>query len=50
MGHSSQAKNLTLVLSALETCLSDLGCKLKPGAAGKAADQVFSESGKPVMA
>ena len=50
MGHSSQAKNVTLVLSALETCLGDLGYKLKRGAAGKAAAEVCAEAGKPVKA
>ena len=31
MGHSSQVKNVNLVLAALETCLGDLGYRVKPG-------------------
>jgi alanine-glyoxylate transaminase / serine-glyoxylate transaminase / serine-pyruvate transaminase len=42
MGHSSQAKNVTLVLSALETCLGDLGYRTKAKAGTKAADAVFA--------
>ena len=42
MGHSSQAKNVTLVLSALETCLGDLGYRVKPGIGTKAAAEVYA--------
>jgi alanine-glyoxylate transaminase/serine-glyoxylate transaminase/serine-pyruvate transaminase len=42
MGHSSLAKNVTLVLSALETCLSDLGYSVKPSAGTKAAAAVYA--------
>ena len=42
MGHSSQAKNVTLVLSALETCLGDLGYRVKPGIGTQAAAAVYA--------
>jgi alanine-glyoxylate transaminase / serine-glyoxylate transaminase / serine-pyruvate transaminase len=48
MGHSSQQKNVTLVLSALATCLDDLGYRLKPGAGTKAAAEVYSDKGQVV--
>ncbi len=46
MGHTSQAKNVILVLCALETCLGDLGYRVKPGAAGQAAAEVYADEGK----
>ena len=46
MGHSSQEKNVTLVLSALETCLGDLGYRVKPGVGTKAAAEVYAEAGQ----
>jgi alanine-glyoxylate transaminase / serine-glyoxylate transaminase / serine-pyruvate transaminase len=46
MGHSSQEKNVTLVLSALETCLGDLGYRVKPGIGTKAAAEVYAEAGQ----
>jgi alanine-glyoxylate transaminase/serine-glyoxylate transaminase/serine-pyruvate transaminase len=42
MGHSARQSNVTLVLSALETCLRDLGCKLSPGTAVEAASEVYA--------
>jgi len=48
MGHSSRRTNVTLVLSALETCLRDLGYRLEPGAAAEAADEVYAQSAHPV--
>jgi alanine-glyoxylate transaminase / serine-glyoxylate transaminase / serine-pyruvate transaminase len=45
MGYSSQAKNVNLVLSALETCLIDLGYRLKPGAGTKAAAEFYAAAG-----
>jgi alanine-glyoxylate transaminase / serine-glyoxylate transaminase / serine-pyruvate transaminase len=50
MGHSSQEKNVTLVLSALETCLGDLGYRLKPGIGTQAASEVYSDARQPVPA
>jgi alanine-glyoxylate transaminase / serine-glyoxylate transaminase / serine-pyruvate transaminase len=50
MGHSSQAKNVILVLGAIEKCLGDFGYRVKPGAAGKAAAEVYAEAGRSVMA
>ena len=44
MGHSSQANNVTLVLSALETCLRDLGYRVKPGVGTKAAGRGIRRS------
>ncbi|MFI5455076.1 MAG: pyridoxal-phosphate-dependent aminotransferase family protein [Isosphaerales bacterium] len=44
MGHSSRRTNVTLVLSALETCLRDLGYQPEPGAAAEAADEVYTQS------
>jgi alanine-glyoxylate transaminase / serine-glyoxylate transaminase / serine-pyruvate transaminase len=43
MGHSSRRENVTLVLSALETCLRDLGHQLETGAAVSAAAEVYGE-------
>jgi alanine-glyoxylate transaminase/serine-glyoxylate transaminase/serine-pyruvate transaminase len=48
MGHSSQAKNVTLVLSALEKCLGDLGYRLKSGVGTAAAAKVYAEAGHAV--
>ncbi len=50
MGHSSQAKNVTLVLSALETCLADLGYRFDREAGTAAAKQVYREAGQPAVA
>jgi alanine-glyoxylate transaminase/serine-glyoxylate transaminase/serine-pyruvate transaminase len=44
MGHSSRRENVSLVLSALETCLKDLGYRLPSGAGTSAADQVYKAS------
>jgi alanine-glyoxylate transaminase / serine-glyoxylate transaminase / serine-pyruvate transaminase len=49
MGHSSQGKNVTLILSALETCLDDLGYRVKSGIGTKAAAEVYAEAGQPVL-
>jgi alanine-glyoxylate transaminase/serine-glyoxylate transaminase/serine-pyruvate transaminase len=43
MGHSSRRENVTLVLSALETCLRDLGHPVETGAAVSAAAEVYGE-------
>jgi alanine-glyoxylate transaminase / serine-glyoxylate transaminase / serine-pyruvate transaminase len=50
MGHSSQKKNVTLILSALETCLGDLGYRVKPGVGTKAASEVYADAGQTVPA
>jgi len=50
MGHSSQEKNVILVLSALETCLRELGYRLGAGAGTKAAEDVYAQSAQPLMA
>jgi alanine-glyoxylate transaminase/serine-glyoxylate transaminase/serine-pyruvate transaminase len=50
MGHSSQEKNVTLVLSALETCLRDLGYHVQPEAGAQAAREVFAQKGQPALA
>jgi alanine-glyoxylate transaminase / serine-glyoxylate transaminase / serine-pyruvate transaminase len=50
MGHSSQEKNVLLVLSALETCLADLGYPLEPGSGTGAAASVYSEAGQTAVA
>jgi len=47
MGHSSRRPNVTLVLSALETCLRDLGYRLDPGAAAGAANEVYAQFAQP---
>ncbi len=47
MGHSSRRENVHLVLSALETCLSDLGHRIQPGAGVSAADEVYKACGFP---
>jgi alanine-glyoxylate transaminase/serine-glyoxylate transaminase/serine-pyruvate transaminase len=44
MGHGSRRENVTLVLSALETCLRDLGHAVSPGTAVSAAAEVYGES------
>ena len=41
MGHSSRRENVTLVLSAIETCLRDLGHPVETGAAVSAAAEVY---------
>ncbi len=46
MGHSSQAKNVKLVLTALEKCLADLGYRFPAEAGTGAALQVFAEAGR----
>jgi alanine-glyoxylate transaminase/serine-glyoxylate transaminase/serine-pyruvate transaminase len=43
MGHSSRRENVTLVLSALETCLRDLGHRVETGAGASAAAEVYGE-------
>jgi len=43
MGHSSRRENVTLVLSAIETCLRDLGYRTEPGTAVSAAAEVYGE-------
>ncbi len=48
MGHSSRRTNVTLVLSALETCLSELGYQLEPGASGHAAAEVYAQAARPI--
>jgi alanine-glyoxylate transaminase/serine-glyoxylate transaminase/serine-pyruvate transaminase len=50
MGHSSRRANVTVVLSALETCLVDLGCRLEPGAAAQAAEEVYGGRAAAVTA
>ena len=50
MGHSSQAKNVKLFLSALETCLGDLGYRVEPGTGAKAAGQVYAEASERITA
>jgi alanine-glyoxylate transaminase/serine-glyoxylate transaminase/serine-pyruvate transaminase len=44
MGHSSRRENVTLVLSALESCLRDAGYSVSPGAAVSAAAEVYGEA------
>jgi alanine-glyoxylate transaminase/serine-glyoxylate transaminase/serine-pyruvate transaminase len=44
MGHSSQRSNVELVLSALETCLSELGCLFERGAATHAAAEIYAQT------
>lgn len=44
MGHGSRRSNVTLFLSALETCLRELGHKLSPGAALSAASGVYAQA------
>ena len=43
MGYSSRRENVTLVLSALETCLRDLGHPVPAGTAVSAAAEVYGE-------
>jgi alanine-glyoxylate transaminase / serine-glyoxylate transaminase / serine-pyruvate transaminase len=43
MGHSSRRENVTLVLSALEACLRDLGHPVPTGTAVSAAAEVYGE-------
>ncbi len=47
MGHSSRQSNVTLVLSALETCLRDQGYFMEPEVGTKAANEVFEVAGQP---
>lgn len=42
MGHSCRPANVTLVLSALETCLRDAGVAIEPGAALAASAEVYA--------
>jgi alanine-glyoxylate transaminase/serine-glyoxylate transaminase/serine-pyruvate transaminase len=49
MGHSARQSNVTLVLSALETCLRDLGYRLKPGVGVEAASQVYAGAGQQTV-
>lgn len=42
MGVNSSREAVTLVLSALETCLRDAGCSFPPGAALEAAGEVYA--------
>ena len=44
MGHGSRRSNVTLFLSALETCLRELGHKLSPGAALSAASDSYGKA------
>jgi len=44
MGHGSRRANVTLVLSALETCLRDLGRIPEPGAALAAASDAYARA------
>ncbi len=46
MGHSSQERNVKLVLSALEKCLVDLGHGMQPGAGTDAAAAVYTSAGE----
>ena len=50
MGHSSQEKNVTLVLSALDRCLGDLGYQVKPGVGTHAANEVYADAGQTIPA
>jgi alanine-glyoxylate transaminase / serine-glyoxylate transaminase / serine-pyruvate transaminase len=50
MGHSSLAKNVKLVLTAIEKCLADLGYRFPAEAGTGAALQVFAEAGQAVPA
>ena len=50
MGHSSRRENVTLVLSAIETCLRDLGHPVETGTAVSAAAEVYGETAAPVTA
>jgi alanine-glyoxylate transaminase/serine-glyoxylate transaminase/serine-pyruvate transaminase len=45
MGYSSRRSNVTLLLSALETCLRTLGVRFEPGAALAAAEDVYTRVG-----
>ncbi len=48
MGHGARASNVTLFLSALETCLRDLGVDVPVDASVKAASAVLEQTGQPV--
>ncbi len=50
MGHTSRRENVTLVLSALETCLRDSGVSIEPGVALAAAAGVYSHYAAPTVA
>jgi alanine-glyoxylate transaminase/serine-glyoxylate transaminase/serine-pyruvate transaminase len=43
MGHGSRRENVTLVLSAIETCLRDLGYAVNAGSGASAAAEVYGE-------
>ena len=43
MGHSSRRENVTLVLSAIETCLRDLGYRAEPGTAVARPPKIYGE-------
>ena len=45
MGYSSRREFVTLVLSALETCLRDAGAPIDPGAGLAAAAEVYADQG-----
>jgi alanine-glyoxylate transaminase/serine-glyoxylate transaminase/serine-pyruvate transaminase len=49
MGFGARRSNVTLVLSALETCLRDLGHRVEPGAALAAASEAYAQAG-PIIA
>jgi alanine-glyoxylate transaminase/serine-glyoxylate transaminase/serine-pyruvate transaminase len=48
MGHSSRRANVTLLLSALETCLGELGYHFEAGASGHAAAEVYKQAAEPI--
>jgi alanine-glyoxylate transaminase/serine-glyoxylate transaminase/serine-pyruvate transaminase len=50
MGYGSRRESVTLVLSALETCLRDSGIPIEPGAALAASAEVYSGSPAPATA
>ncbi len=47
MGHGARPSNVTLFLSALETCLRDLGVDVPVDASVKAANEVFDQAEQP---
>lgn len=49
MGYGSRRESVTLVLSALETCLRDSGVPVEPGAALAASAEVYSGQSVPAM-
>jgi alanine-glyoxylate transaminase/serine-glyoxylate transaminase/serine-pyruvate transaminase len=50
MGETARAENVTLFLSALETCLCDLHHPVEPGAAVAGAEQVYQAAGQTPLA